>query len=79
VPGTDVACSVSGTSSASVALISYGQDTSTCDHVMAVDPATGHQLWSAQVQDPYRGPQPTGLLAVAGGTGLILTQEGSPG
>ena len=79
VPGTDVACSVSGTSSASIALIGYGQDSSTCDHVMAVDLATGRQLWSAQVQDPYGGPQPTGLLAVAGGTGLIVTDDGIAG
>jgi outer membrane protein assembly factor BamB len=79
VPGTGVACSVSGTSSTGIALISYGQDSSTCDHVLAVDLATGRQLWSAQVQDPYGGPQPTGLLAVAGGTGLILTDGGIAG
>ncbi|HEY6785735.1 MAG TPA: PQQ-binding-like beta-propeller repeat protein [Trebonia sp.] len=79
VPGTDVACSVSGTSSTSIALISYGQDSSTCDHVMAVDLGTGRQLWSAQVQNPYGGPQPTGLLAIAGGTGLILTDDGITG
>ena len=79
VPGTDVACSVSGTSSTGVALIGYGQDSSTCDHVLAVDLATGQQLWSAQVQNPYGGPQPTGLLAVAGGTGLILTDDGIAG
>jgi outer membrane protein assembly factor BamB len=79
MPGTDVACSVSGTSSTSLGLIGYGQDSTTCDHVMAVDLATGRQLWSAKVQDPYSGPQPTGLLAVAGGTGLILTQDGVAG
>jgi outer membrane protein assembly factor BamB len=79
VPGTDVACSVSGTSSTSVALISYGQDSTTCDHVMAVDLTTGRQLWSAQVQDPYSGSGPTGDLAVAGGTGLILTDDGIAG
>jgi hypothetical protein len=79
MPGTDVACSVSGTSSTSVALISYGQDSSTCDHVMGVDLTAGRQLWSAQMQNPYAGSDVTGVLAVAGGTGLIVTSDGITG
>jgi outer membrane protein assembly factor BamB len=79
MPGTDVACSVSGTSSTTVALISYGQDSSTCNNVMAVDLSTGRQVWSAQVQNPYPSSDNTGLLAVAGGTGLVVTSDGLAG
>jgi hypothetical protein len=64
IPGTDVACSVSGTSSSSTtAPIAYGQDSTTCDHVMAVDLAIGRQIWSDPVTDPCSGNSPTGALA----------------
>ena len=80
VPGTDVACSVSGTSSSSaIGLIGYGADSTTCDHVMAVDLATGRQLWADPVGNPYSGNNPTGVLAVAGGTGIVLTDDGLVG
>ena len=80
IPGTAVACSVSGTSSSSTtALIAYGQDSTTCDHVMAVDLATGRQIWSDPVQDPYSGNSPTGGLAVAAGTAIVLTDDGIAG
>ena len=80
IPGTDVACSVSGTSSSgTTALIAYGQDSTTCDHVMAVDLATGRQVWSDPVQDPYSGSAATGALAVAAGTAIVLTDDGIAG
>ena len=80
IPGTDVACSVSGSSSSStIALIAYGQDSTTCDHVMAVDLATGRQIWSDPVQDPYSGNAATGALAVAAGTAIALTDDGIAG
>jgi outer membrane protein assembly factor BamB len=46
---------------------------------MAVDLATGRQLWSAQVQDSYSGATSTGALAVAGPAGIILTADGIAG
>jgi outer membrane protein assembly factor BamB len=80
IPGTDVACSVSGTSSSgTIALIAYGQDSTTCDHVMAVDVTTGRQIWSDPVQDPYSGNAATGALAVAAGTAIVLTDDGIAG
>ena len=80
IPGTDVACGVSGTSSSSTtALIAYGQDSTTCDHVMAIDTATGRQIWSDPVTDPYSGNSPTGTLAVAAGTAIVLTDDGIAG
>ena len=80
MPGVDVACGVSGTSSsATIGLITYGQDSTTCDHVMAVDLATGRQLWSDPVQNPYTGNSPTGGLAVAGGQAIVLTDDGIAG
>jgi outer membrane protein assembly factor BamB len=83
VPGTDVACSASTTPAAglgaTVGLVAYGADAGSCDHVLAVDLATGRQLWSAQVQDPYSGASSTGALAVAGPTAIILTADGIAG
>ena len=80
MPGVDVACSVSGTSSSgAIGLIAYGQDSATCDHVMAVNLATGRQLWSDPVQNPYSGNSPTGALAVAAGTAIVLTDDGIAG
>jgi len=83
VPGTDVACSASTTPATgpgtSIGLVAYGADASTCDHVMAVDLATGRQLWSAQVADPYSGNDATGALAVAGRAAVILTADGITG
>jgi outer membrane protein assembly factor BamB len=80
MPGVDVACSVSGTSSSGgIGLIAYGQDSTTCGHVMAVDLATGRQLWSDSVQNPYTGNSPTGALAVAAGTSIVLTDDGIAG
>jgi len=83
VPGTDVACSASATpatgATASIGLVAYGTDASTCDHVMAVDLGTGRQLWSAQVSDPYSGNNATGMLAVAGPAAVILTADGIAG
>jgi outer membrane protein assembly factor BamB len=71
---------VSGTSSSSaIGLIAYGQDSTTCDHVMAVDLATGRQIWSDSVQNPYSGNTPTGGLAVAAGTSIVLTDDGIAG
>jgi outer membrane protein assembly factor BamB len=80
MPGIDVACGVSGTSSSSaVGLISYGQDSASCDHVLAVNLATGRRLWSDPVQNPYTGNSPTGALAVAGGSAIVLTDDGIAG
>ncbi len=80
LPGVDVACGVSGTSSSSaIGLIAYGQDSTTCDHVMAVNLATGRMIWSDPVQDPYSGNSPTGALAVAAGTAIVLTDDGLAG
>jgi outer membrane protein assembly factor BamB len=80
VPGSDVACSVSndtGTSgSEAIGLIAYGQDSTTCGHVMAVDLATGRQLWADPVPNPSSGNNPTGVLALAGSTAIVLTDEG---
>jgi hypothetical protein len=80
MPGVDVACGVSGTSSsAAIGLIAYGQDSTTCDHVMAVDLATGRQLWSDPVQNPYSGNSPAGSLAIAAGRAIVLTDDGIAG
>ena len=80
MPGVDVACGVSGTSSSSaIGLIGYGQDSTTCDHVMAVDLATGRMMWSDAVQDPYGGAPHAGALAVAGDTAVVLTDAGITG
>lgn len=80
MPGTDVACSVSSTSSgAALGLIEYGQDSTDCGNVMAVDLRTGRRLWSDPVKDPYPGNNPTGVLAVASGTAIVLTQDGIAG
>jgi outer membrane protein assembly factor BamB len=80
MPGLDVACSVSGTSSSgSIGLIAYGQGSTTCDHVMAVNLASGRQVWSDPVQDLYSGSSPTGALAVAAGTAIVLTDDGIAG
>jgi membrane protease YdiL (CAAX protease family) len=80
IPGTDVACSVSGTSSsAAIGLIAYGQDSTTCNNVMAVDLSSGRQIWSDPVQDPYSGNVAAGALAVAGGTAVVLTDGGIAG
>ena len=80
MPGLDVACGVSGaSSSATIGLIAYGQDSATCDHVMAVNLATGRSLWSDPVQDPYSGNSPIGALGVADGVGIVLTDEGIAG
>ena len=80
LPGVDVACGVSGTSSSSaIGLIAYGQDSTNCDRVMAVDLATGRQLWSDPVRSPYSGSAPTGALAVAAGTAIVLTDDGIAG
>jgi outer membrane protein assembly factor BamB len=80
MPGVDVACSVSGTSSSGgLGLIAYGQDSTTCNHVMAVDLATGRQVWEDSVQNPYSGSSATGALAVAAGTSIVLTDDGIAG
>jgi outer membrane protein assembly factor BamB len=80
MPGVDVACSVSGTSSSgALGLIAYGQDSTTCNHVMAVDLATGRQVWEDSVQNPYSGSSATGALAVAAGTSIVLTDDGIAG
>jgi outer membrane protein assembly factor BamB len=80
IPGVDVACSVSGTSSGGgIGLIAYGADSSTCNHVMAVNLASGRQVWSDPVQDPYGGNAAIGQLAVAGGTAVVLTDDGIAG
>jgi hypothetical protein len=80
LPGVDVACSVSGTSSGStLALIQYGQDSTNCGNVMAVDLRTGRRLWSDPVQNPYSGNSPTGALAVASGTAIVLTDDAIAG
>jgi outer membrane protein assembly factor BamB len=80
LPGVDVACGVSGTSSSSaIGLIAYGQDSTACDHVMAVNLATGRRLWSDAMRSPYSGGAPTGALAVAAGTAIVLTDDGIAG
>jgi outer membrane protein assembly factor BamB len=80
MPGTDVACGVSGTSSSSaIGLIAYGQDSTSCDHVMAVNLATGRMIWSDPVQNPYSGNAPAGALAIAQDTAVVLTDNGIAG
>ena len=74
LPGIDVACGVSGTSSSSaIGLIAYGQNSTTCDHVLAVDLASGQRLWSDPVRSPFSGNNPTGVLAVAADTAIAAT------
>src|ERR1700722_19926340 len=46
---------------------------------MAVDLATGRQIWSDPVTDPYSGNSPTGGLAIAAGTAIVLTDDGIAG
>jgi len=77
IPGVDVACSASsdtGTDGAgTVGLVMYGPDSTSCDHVMAVDLATGQPVWAAPVQGPHGGGTAPGVLGVAGGTAMVLT------
>jgi outer membrane protein assembly factor BamB len=85
VPGTDVACSVSGLGVGSgadsgIGVVGYGQDSTTCDHLMAVDLATGRQLWAEPVADASPGAADAiGDIAVAGGTAITLTADGIAG
>jgi outer membrane protein assembly factor BamB len=77
VPGIDVACSAStntGSDGAgTIGLVMYGPDSASCDHVMAVDLATGQQAWAAPVQGHASGDPAPGVLGVAGGTAVVLT------
>lgn len=78
LPGTDVACTVSGspgTTEQAVGLIAFGQDSSQCDHLMAVDLATGRQLWTRPLPYQLSGVSEGGLLTVAGGTAVVVSEE----
>lgn len=79
IPGTDVACSVSndtGTGgTGTIGLVMYGQDSTSCDHVMAVDLTTGHRVWATPLPSSYGGDQALGVLGLAGGTAVVLTDE----
>jgi outer membrane protein assembly factor BamB len=86
VPGTDVACALSGLgpgtgAESGTGLVLYGPDSTTCDHIMAVDLATGRQLWAAALPSQDHGgiSEATGQLAVAGGTAIALTDDGPVG
>ena len=83
IPGTDVACSASSDTGSdgagTIGLVMYGPDSGPCDHVMAVDLATGHQAWAAPLQSSYSGDSATDLLGVAGGTAVVLTDEAITG
>jgi outer membrane protein assembly factor BamB len=83
IPGVDVACSAStdagSDGAATIGLVMYGPDSRSCDHVMAVDLATGHQIWAAPVQGPASGGSIPGVLGVAGGTAVVLTGEAITG
>jgi outer membrane protein assembly factor BamB len=82
IPGTDVACSVSndaGTGTGgtgTIGLVMYGQDSTSCDHVMAVGLATGRQLWATLLPSPYGGGSALGALSIAGRTAIVLTDDG---
>jgi hypothetical protein len=59
VPGTDVACSVSGLGVGSgadsgIGVIGYGQDSTNCDHLMAIDLATGRHRDHADLRRDRR-------------------------
>ena len=77
IPGVDVACSASSDTGSdgagTIGLVMYGPDSTSCDHVMAVDLATGQQVWAAPVQGPTGGGSAPGVLGVAGGTAVVLT------
>jgi outer membrane protein assembly factor BamB len=84
VPGTDVACALSGLGAGTGAesgagLILYGSDSTTCDHVMAVNLATGRQLWTSALPSQDSGAEATGQLAITGGTAVVLTDDGPVG
>lgn len=84
IPGTDVACALSGLGAGTGAesgtgLILYGSDSSTCDHVMAVDLATGRELWASALPSEDSDSNATGQLAVTGGTAVALTDDGPVG
>jgi outer membrane protein assembly factor BamB len=74
IPGVDVACSASSDTGSdgagTIGLVMYGPDSTSCDHVMAVDLATGQQVWAAPVQSST-----SGVLGVAGGTAVVLTDD----
>jgi hypothetical protein len=80
IPGTDVACSVSddtGTAgTAAIGLILYGADSTTCDHLMGINLDNGRPLWTVPVPNPDPAPSAVGDLGVAGGTAVVLTEEG---
>ena len=80
IPGTDVACSISNDTgigaTGPVGLVMYGQDSISCDHVMAVDVRTGRQLWATPLPSTYSGDSALGALGVAGGTAVVLTDDG---
>jgi outer membrane protein assembly factor BamB len=78
LPGTGVACSVSGspgTTEQAVGLIAYGRDSTQCDQLMAVDLATGRQLWTSPLPAQVDGGPEGGVLTVAGGTAVVVSQE----
>jgi hypothetical protein len=78
LPGTDIACSVSGspgTTEQAVGLIAFGQTSSQCDHLMAVDLATGRQLWAQALPYQLSGGSEGGLLTVAGDTAVVVSEE----
>jgi hypothetical protein len=85
IPGTDVACALSGLGAGTGAesgtgLILYGSDSSTCDHVMAIDLSTGRQLWASALPSPDDSAvEIIGQLAITGGTAVVLTDDGPMG
>lgn len=78
IPGLDIACAVSAETGAqpAVGLVGYGTDGGSCDHVLAIDLATGRQLWSRQVATGLTGNQGTGMVALSGGAAVVVTAAG---
>lgn len=82
LPGTDIACSVSGspgTTEQAVGLVAFGQGMTECDHLMAVDLATGRQLWSRPLPSHFSGGSAGGVLAVAGDTAVVVAEGKATG
>jgi outer membrane protein assembly factor BamB len=75
IPGTDIACAVSGGLTGQVGLVGYGPQGGRCSHVLAVDVADGRELWSRSLRGAWPGNEAVATLAADDGTATVLTTE----
>lgn len=80
IPGRDVVCAMSRTTSQHVGLLGYAPEQSSCDTFVAVDLGTGRTLWTKHITI---AGLPTGtavdILATSGDTASLITANGLVG